>query len=134
MSIDPLYFEKFERRHNAPSAEQIDEMLNVVKASSVDELISQTVPANIRLKKPLNLPPAQSEFAFLNDFKKTMGRNKLFQSYIGMGYYNWRSRMLRCWTKRQRQPRPFTWCMPPARHRRKMPTCFLWITTRFLKR
>lgn len=88
MSIDPLYFEKFERRHNAPSAEQIDEMLNVVKASSVDELISQTVPANIRLQKPLNLPPAQSEFAFLNDFKKTMGRNKLFQSYIGMGYYN----------------------------------------------
>jgi glycine dehydrogenase len=88
MSIDPLYSEKFERRHNAPDANQIREMLEVVKASSVDELINETVPSNIRLKQPLNLPPAKSEFAFLKDFKRTMSRNKLYQSFIGMGYYN----------------------------------------------
>ena len=87
-SINPHYSEKFEARHNAPSASQIAEMLKVVKASSVDELIDQTVPANIRLKKALQLPAAQSEFEFLRDFKKLMSKNKIYKSYIGTGYYN----------------------------------------------
>jgi glycine dehydrogenase len=86
--IDPTYSEKFEARHNAPNEAQIAEMLKVVKASSVDELIDQTVPANIRLKKALNLPPAQSEYAFLNEFKKLVSKNKIYKSYIGTGYYN----------------------------------------------
>ncbi len=86
--IDTTYSEKFEARHNAPNAAQIAEMLKVVKASSVDELINQTVPANIRLKKALNLPPAQSEYAFLNEFKKLVSKNKIYKSYIGTGYYN----------------------------------------------
>ena len=86
--IDPTYSEKFEARHNAPNAAQIADMLKVVKASSVDELINQTVPANIRLKKSLNLPPAQSEYTFLNEFKKLVSKNKIYKSYIGTGYYN----------------------------------------------
>lgn len=69
MTINPLYYEKFENRHNGPDAAQVADMLKTVKASSVDELIDQTVPANIRLKKPLNLPPAQTEQAFLKTFK-----------------------------------------------------------------
>ena len=88
MNLDPTYSEKFENRHNAPNEEQINEMLKVVKAKSVDELIEQTVPANIRLKKSLNLPKAQSEYEFLNSFKKTVSKNKIFKSYIGTGYYN----------------------------------------------
>ncbi|MEQ1584430.1 MAG: aminomethyl-transferring glycine dehydrogenase [Cyclobacteriaceae bacterium] len=87
-TINPLYSEKFEARHNAPDASQIADMLKVVKASSVDELIDQTVPANIRLKKALQLPAAQSEFEFLRDFKKLMSKNKIYKSYIGTGYYN----------------------------------------------
>src|SRR6266852_1711705 len=86
--IDPIYSEKFESRHNAPDATQIEAMLKTVKAKSVDDLISQTVPAAIRLKKPLNLPPAQSEYEFLNGFKKLVSKNKIFKSYIGTGYYN----------------------------------------------
>jgi glycine dehydrogenase len=86
--INPSYSEKFESRHNAPDAAQIDAMLNVVKAKSVDELIDQTVPASIRLKKPLNLPKAQSEYEFLNEFKKLVSKNKIYQSHIGTGYYN----------------------------------------------
>ncbi len=86
--IDPTYSEKFESRHNAPDAAQIAEMLKVVKAKSVDELVDQTVPANIRLKKPLNLPKAQSEYEFLNAFKKLVSKNKIYKSYIGTGYYN----------------------------------------------
>ena len=86
--IDPTYSEKFESRHNAPDASQIAEMLKVVKAKSVDELIDQTVPAGIRLKRPLNLPKAQSEFEFLNEFKKLVSKNKIYKTYIGTGYYN----------------------------------------------
>jgi glycine dehydrogenase len=88
MNIDPTYSEKFENRHNAPDAHQINEMLKVVKAKSVDELIDQTVPSNIRSKKTLNLPKAQSEYEFLNNFKKTVSKNKIYKSYIGTGYYN----------------------------------------------
>lgn len=87
MQVDSRYKEKFESRHNAPDAKQIKEMLSVVKAASVDELIGQTVPANIRLKKTLNLPSAQTEFEFLKDFKSLASKNKLHKSFIGMGYY-----------------------------------------------
>lgn len=88
MSYNPLYSEKFETRHIGPDARQIEEMLKTVNASSLNELIDQTVPANIRLQKPLNLPPAKSETQFLNDFRKLAAQNKIFRSYIGMGYYN----------------------------------------------
>ena len=47
----------------------------------LDELISQTIPAGIRLKKPLSLPAAQSEFEFLNSFKKLTSKNKVFKSF-----------------------------------------------------
>jgi len=88
MTINPSYSEKFESRHNAPDATQIDAMLKTVKAKSVDELIGQTVPSAIRLKKPLNLPTAQSEYEFLNGFKKLVSKNKIYKSFIGTGYYN----------------------------------------------
>jgi glycine dehydrogenase len=88
MINDINYQEKFENRHNGPDSQQIDAMLQVVKAASVDDLIAQTVPANIRLKNPLNLPAPQSEFEFLQNFKKTVSKNKVFKSFIGMGYYN----------------------------------------------
>jgi glycine dehydrogenase len=54
----------------------------------MEELISQTIPASIRLKKALSLPAAKSEFEFLNEFKKLAAKNKTFKSYIGTGYYN----------------------------------------------
>src|SRR6188768_3215135 len=88
MKIDSHYSEKFETRHIGPDAHQTEEMLKVVKAKSVAELIEQTVPSSIRLKSPLNLPAAKSEFQFLNDFKKLASKNKVFKSYIGTGYYN----------------------------------------------
>src|SRR5579859_6438508 len=86
--INPSYSEKFENRHNAPDEAQIKAMLNVVKARSVDELIGQTVPGAIRLKKTLNLPGARSEHEFLQDFKKQVSKNKIYKSFIGTGYYN----------------------------------------------
>jgi glycine dehydrogenase len=53
----------------------------------MEELISQTIPANIRLNKPLNLPAARTEFEFLKEFKSLASKNKIFKSHIGMGYY-----------------------------------------------
>ncbi len=88
MKIDSQYTEKFERRHIGPDAQQVQEMLKAIKATSIDELIDQTIPAGIRLKKPLNLPAAQSEYQFLQDFKKLASKNKVFRSFIGTGYYN----------------------------------------------
>jgi glycine dehydrogenase len=88
MTVDPHYQEKFENRHIGPDEAQVAQMLKLVGAASVEELIAQTVPANIRLKKKLNLPAAQSEFEFLKGFRATVSKNKVFKSYIGTGYYN----------------------------------------------
>jgi glycine dehydrogenase len=88
MELNPLYTESFVNRHNGPDNAAIAQMLKVVKAPDMDSLINETVPSNIRLKKALNLPAAQSEFAFLQNFKKLVSKNKIYKSYIGTGYYN----------------------------------------------
>jgi glycine dehydrogenase len=88
MKIDSHYKERFQDRHIGPDAGQVEKMLKKVKAGSLDELISQTIPAGIRLKKPLNLPAPQSEFEFLTSFKKLAAKNKVFKSFLGTGYYN----------------------------------------------
>jgi len=88
MNTLPYYSENFESRHNAPDAEQVAAMLKTVKVNSIDALIDQTVPPNIRLKKKLNLPEAKSEFEFLKEFREVASGNKVFKSYIGTGYYN----------------------------------------------
>lgn len=88
MKIDPQYQEKFESRHNAPDAGQIEEMLKTIGVQSVDELIRQTIPDSIRLRESLHLPAAMSEYEFLKDFRHIASQNKIFKSYIGAGYYN----------------------------------------------
>ena len=88
MKIDSQYSEKFEGRHIGPDETQVQEMLSTIGAKSIDQLIDETIPSRIRLKKPLSLPPAQSEFQFLNSFRQIAEKNKIFKSYIGAGYYN----------------------------------------------
>ncbi len=88
MKINLNQTEPFSSRHLGPDAAQIAEMLQAIGAASLEELIAQTVPASIRLKRPLNLPAAQSEYEFLKDFKKVAARNKVYKSYIGLGYHD----------------------------------------------
>src|ERR1700753_2137440 len=88
MKLNIDYQEKFQSRHIAPNAADTAQMLKLIGVNSLDELIDQTVPAGIRLKKPLNLPPAKSEFDYLNTLKQTASKNKVFKSYIGQGYYD----------------------------------------------
>jgi len=78
----------FAARHLGPRDKDVKTMLQKIGAGSLDELISQTIPANIRLKKPLNLPDGLSEFEYLKELKATASRNKIFKTYIGQGYYN----------------------------------------------
>ncbi len=63
-------------------------MLTAMGLSSVDEFIDKTVPASIRLKKALKIPAAESEYEYLKELKKIAAKNKVFQSFIGQGYYN----------------------------------------------
>jgi glycine dehydrogenase len=63
-------------------------MLKTIGVQNMDELISKTVPASIRLKKALKLPVAQTEFEYLNELKKIASKNKIYKTYIGQGYYN----------------------------------------------
>ncbi|MEW6146015.1 MAG: aminomethyl-transferring glycine dehydrogenase [Thermodesulfobacteriota bacterium] len=78
----------FARRHIGPDKAELDAMLGVVGAESLDELIEETVHPSIRLKKSLNLPEGISEYELLEDLRKKAGMNKLFKSYIGLGYYD----------------------------------------------
>lgn len=88
MKIDLTPSVKFEDRHNGPSANDVSEMLSKIGASSIDELIDQTIPKAIQLDQPLNLPEAKSEAAFLKDFRKMAAKNKIYKSFIGLGYYD----------------------------------------------
>ncbi len=80
--------EQFLERHIGPRAEDVEEMLKVIGVKSVDELIGQTVPESIRLKEPLDLPAPLSEDEFLTRIKAVAGKNKLYRTFIGQGYYD----------------------------------------------
>jgi glycine dehydrogenase len=62
-------------------------MLQAIGSASLDELITQAIPASIRLEKPLRLPEPLSEYHFIKEFRKIASRNRIFRNYIGMGYY-----------------------------------------------
>ncbi|MBN8702065.1 MAG: aminomethyl-transferring glycine dehydrogenase [Bacteroidetes bacterium] len=77
----------FVNRHNGPGKSQIETMIKKIGVGSVDELIAQTIPTNIRLKNKLNISPALSEFEYHKQLRITAKKNKTFRSYIGLGYY-----------------------------------------------
>jgi glycine dehydrogenase len=77
----------FELRHVGPRQSDVQNMLEVVKAGSLDELIDQTVPANIKLQTPLNIDQPISEYEFLQHIQDLGEKNKIFKSYIGLGYH-----------------------------------------------
>ena len=80
--------DQFVNRHNGPNAEETQEMLQAIGVKSMEQLIDETVPATIRMQRELNVPEALSEYEYLEDLKQTAHMNKVFKSYIGLGYYN----------------------------------------------
>ena len=79
--------DKFVNRHIGPDEGQIKEMLDVVGVNSLDQLINETIPSQIKLNKKLKLEEPLSEYKFLENLKSVSSKNKIYKSYIGMGYY-----------------------------------------------
>ncbi len=83
-----MYHDSFVNRHLGPRAGEIKEMLEFVGVSSMDELIEQTVPSNIRLKEPLKMKEGLTERKYFRAILDLASKNKVFNTYIGMGYYD----------------------------------------------
>jgi glycine dehydrogenase len=83
-----MHRDVFENRHHGRSNEDLSAMLSTVNASSLDELIDQTVPSQIRLSQPLNLPAPLTEIEMLAELKSIASMNQTAKSFIGMGYFN----------------------------------------------
>ena len=78
--------ESFVPRHIGPTDEDISAMLATLGFASLDELIEATIPAKIRFRGGLDLPIGRSEAQVLADFRAMAAKNKVFRSFIGMGY------------------------------------------------
>lgn len=83
-----MSYYSFADRHNGPDDEQVKVMLDALGFASVDELIARTIPSSIRLEEDPELPEQLSENDYLRLVRKISFRNKIFRSYIGLGYYN----------------------------------------------
>ena len=81
-------FNNFVNRHiGCSNADTLKAMLDTIGVGSVEELISQVIPADIRLNAPLALGKAMSEYEFAQHIQELASRNQQFRSFIGMGYY-----------------------------------------------
>ncbi|HCH4001242.1 TPA: aminomethyl-transferring glycine dehydrogenase [Vibrio parahaemolyticus] len=79
---------EFVGRHNGPKLSDQQKMLEAISAVSLDALISETVPANIRLEQPMTLAEAKSEADMLATMKQFAKQNQVKRTFIGQGYYN----------------------------------------------
>ena len=76
----------FALRHIGPRENDLQHMLKTIGAETLDQLISETIPDDIRLKTTLDLDPAMTEYEYSNHISQLGNKNKMFQSYIGLGY------------------------------------------------
>ena len=78
--------ELFLNRHVGPNAFEVKEMLKFIGVDSLETLIDETIPENIRLEKGIDLEPEMSEADYLMHLKNISSKNKVFKTYIGLGY------------------------------------------------
>jgi glycine dehydrogenase len=78
--------ESFVPRHIGPGAADIQKMVEVIGFRSLDDLIDATIPEKIRFRQPLDLGPGKAEHEVLAEFRAMAARNKVYRSFIGMGY------------------------------------------------
>ena len=77
----------FAVRHLGPRNSDLNHMFKTIGVETLDELIFETIPSDIRLKKELNLDNPMSEYEFLNHITELGKKNKIYKSYIGLGYH-----------------------------------------------
>ena len=87
-NLTMIITDTFVSRHNGPRENDVKIMLNKIGAKSVGELIAQTIPDAIRLKKPLNLPTGLTEYNYHKHLRVVASKNKVFKTYIGLSYFN----------------------------------------------
>ncbi|MBE9489625.1 MAG: glycine dehydrogenase (aminomethyl-transferring), partial [Bacteroidetes bacterium] len=80
--------DSFAQRHIGPRNNDLDKMLKTIGVDSIDSLIEQTIPDDILLQNTLSLNPAMTELEYLEHNAKLASKNKLFKTYIGLGYHN----------------------------------------------
>lgn len=80
--------DRFSQRHLGPSKTEIEKMLQKIGAASLDELVELTIPASIYNKQALQLPEEIDESSYLQMMREIAKKNKLYKTYIGLGYYN----------------------------------------------
>ena len=86
---NPLaWSDRFVNRHIGPDATEVRQMLAACGFASLDALIDAAVPAQIRLRRPLNLPASRSEYGLLQELRGVAAQNQVFKSYIGLGYHD----------------------------------------------
>jgi glycine dehydrogenase len=76
----------FALRHIGPRETDLQHMLKTIGVESIEQLVYETLPDDIRLKAPLNLDPAMTEYEFANHIQQLGNKNKMFKTYIGLGY------------------------------------------------
>ena len=77
----------FALRHIGPRETDLNLMLKTIGVDSLDQLIHETIPSDIRLKSELQLDEPMTEFEYLNHIQELGSKNKVFKSYIGLGYH-----------------------------------------------
>ena len=80
--------DRFVQRHIGPNPQETGAMLQTCGFTSLDQMIHAAVPKSIRLTQPLNLPASRSEHGLLKELRSIAGRNRVFRSFIGMGYHD----------------------------------------------
>ncbi len=78
---------EYQQRHIGPSAEDEQQMLKAIGVNSLQQLVDETIPANIRFREEPELEEGMSEAEFLSHLRAMAAKNKVYKSYIGMGYY-----------------------------------------------
>lgn len=85
--MKPHFFDSFERRHIGISESELHSMLDLIGVDTIDQLVDETIPDNIRMTRDLNTGDGMSENEYLNFLKSIAAKNKVFTSFIGQGYY-----------------------------------------------
>ena len=78
----------FIQRHVGPTPDEVAAMLATLGYPTLDALIDATIPESIRFRRPLNMPPAESEYNAITRLRGIAAQNQVFTSYLGQGYYN----------------------------------------------
>lgn len=81
------FFDQFVNRHIGPSPAEVSQMIKTIGVKSLDQLIDETVPADIRRQDAIKVPVAQTEHAYLSSLQQLAAKNKVYKTYIGLGYF-----------------------------------------------